>query len=119
MEKLIACCSGFDIRYEFEVDGEVVGECSVHQSDCYIHSLRMLKVGKGGPRPSFLLHFCGHFVHNIVDGVLDLFCGLGCHLADGAALGQHHHGDGAADHACAQSKGPNLHQKSLLHLGSG
>lgn len=41
MEKLIACCSGFDIRYEFEVDGEVVGECSVHQSDCYIHSLEI------------------------------------------------------------------------------
>ena len=41
MEKLIACCSGFDIRYEFEIDGEVVGECSVHQSDCYIHSLEI------------------------------------------------------------------------------
>ena len=41
MEKLIACCSGFDIRYEFEVDGEVGGECSVHQSDCYIHSLEI------------------------------------------------------------------------------
>lgn len=41
MEKLIACCSGFDIRYEFEIDGEVVGECSVHQSDYYIHSLEI------------------------------------------------------------------------------
>ena len=40
MNKLLACRSNFEVRYEFAVDGEVVGGCSVTNSH-YIHSLEI------------------------------------------------------------------------------
>ena len=40
MNKLLACRSNFEVRYEFAVDGEVVGGCTVTRSN-YIHSLEI------------------------------------------------------------------------------